>query len=109
YRRLGRIFSRRIRPGLRIVGRELIVDDPEILDDAANVIAVFLESQRHSVEIGSRTREVLAARADRVDAERATPAVVSPFLDILRGRSRIYETLRTMHDAGVLGALVPEF
>ncbi|HUE38033.1 MAG TPA: [protein-PII] uridylyltransferase [Candidatus Binatia bacterium] len=109
YRRLGRIFSRRIRPGLRIVGGELIVDDPEMLDDAANVVAVFLESQRHSVEIGSRTREQLAARADRVEAERAAPAVVRPFLDILRGRSRIHETLRTMHDAGVLGALVPEF
>ena len=109
YRRLGRIFSRRIRPGMRIVGREIVIDEPEVLDDPGNVIGVFLESQRHSVEVGSRARELLAARVATVEQERATPAVVRPFLDILRGRSRIYETLRTMHDIGVLGAAVPEF
>src|SRR5262249_47634658 len=109
YLRLGRIFSRRIRPGIRIIGGEIAIDDPAILGDPANVVAVFLESQRHGVEIGSRARELLAHATTVLEAGRALPSVAEPFLEILRGRRRIYETLRTMHDVGALGALVPEF
>ena len=108
-RRLGRIFSRRIRPGVRIVGGEIAIEEPHALEDAGNVVAVFLESQRHGVEIGSRARALLAAESERVEAARRSPAVVEPFLAILRGRTRIYDTLRTMHDVGTLGAVVPEF
>ncbi|MBI2963081.1 MAG: [protein-PII] uridylyltransferase [Deltaproteobacteria bacterium] len=107
--RFGRLFSRRIRPGVRIVGGEIAIDEPEILDDPAGVVGVFVESQRHRVEIGSRARALLAAAAPRLEAARASPAVIQPFLDVLRAGGRTYETLRTMHDVGVLGALVPEF
>ncbi len=108
-RRLGRIFSRRIRAGVRIVGGEITIDDPDVLDDPAEVVGVFLESQRHGVEIGSRARALLAAAAARLEAACASKAVTQPLLEILRGRARTYETLRTMHDVGALGALVPEF
>jgi [protein-PII] uridylyltransferase len=109
YQRIGRIFSRRIGPGLRIQGGEIVIEDPTILGEPANVVAVFVESQRHGVEIGSRARELLAATVERIEAGRAEPGVVQGFLEILRGRSRIYGTLRTMHEIGVLGAIVPEF
>ena len=109
YRRLGRIFSRRIRPGVRIVGKELVVDEPAILADAANVVEVFLESQRHGVAIAGRSGELIGAGVEAVEASRTSPTVVRPFLEILRGRARIHETLRAMHDVGVLGAIVPEF
>ncbi len=108
-RRLGRIFSRRIRPGVRIIAGEIAIDDPTILEDPSNVVAVFLESQRHGVEIGSRTRSMLAGAVSALEAANARPEVIAPFKQILAGRSRIYETLRTMHDVGALGALVPEF
>src|SRR5882757_2883531 len=42
YGGLGRIFSRRIRPGVRITGGEIVIDEPEVLEDPANVIGVFL-------------------------------------------------------------------
>jgi [protein-PII] uridylyltransferase len=109
YRRLGRFFSRRIRPGIRIIGGEIAVEDPSILEDAPSIVGVFLESQRHDVEIGSRGRELLTRATAVLESGRALPAVVEPLLEILRGRRRIYETLRTMHDVGALGALVPEF
>lgn len=108
-RRFGRIFSRRIRAGVRIVGGEIAIDEPEILEDPADVVGVFVESQRHGVEIGSRARALLAGAAPRLEAARASKAVTESFLGILRGGMRTYETLRTMHDVGVLGALVPEF
>jgi [protein-PII] uridylyltransferase len=109
YGGLGRIFSRRIRPGVRITGGEILIEEPEILEEPANVLGVFLESQRHGVEISSRSRELLAAASARVERARDSNEVTSTFLEILRGRARIYETLRTMHDVGTLGAVVPEF
>jgi len=109
YGGLGRIFSRKIRTGVRITGGEILIDEPEVLEDPANVIGVFLESQRHGVEIGGRARELLAAASLRVERARDSKAVIDPFLEILRGRQRIYQTLSTMHDVGTLGALVPEF
>jgi [protein-PII] uridylyltransferase len=107
--RFGRMFSRRIRPGVRIVGSEIAVEDPRLLEDPGNMVGLFLESQRHGVEIGSRARALLAAGVERLEAARESPAVTEPFLEILRGRARIYETLRTMHEVGTLGAVVPEF
>jgi [protein-PII] uridylyltransferase len=109
YHRIGRIFSRRIRPGLRIQGGEIVIDDPTILQDPANAVGVFVESQRHGVEIGSRARELLVGTAPAIEAARPEPSVVQGFLEVLRGRARIAPTLRTMHDIGVLGAIVPEF
>jgi [protein-PII] uridylyltransferase len=109
YFRLGRLFSRRIGPGVRIVGDEIVIDDPEVFEHAASVVGVFLESQRHGVEIGSRARELLTRATALLERDRAERVVVEAFLEILRGRKRIYETLRTMHDVGALGALVPEF
>jgi [protein-PII] uridylyltransferase len=107
--RFGRMFSRRIRPGVRIVGSEIAVEDPRVLEDPGNMVGLFLESQRHGVEIGIRARALLAAGVERLEAARGSPAVTEPFLEILRGRARIYQTLRTMHDVGTLGAVVPEF
>ncbi|HSD11623.1 MAG TPA: [protein-PII] uridylyltransferase [Candidatus Binatia bacterium] len=109
YRRLGRIFSRRIGSGIRILGGEIAIDNPAILGDAASLVGVFLESQRHGVEIGSRARELLTRATALLERDRGVRAVVEPFLEVLRGRKRIYETLRAMHDVGALGALVPEF
>ena len=39
---------------------------------------------------------------------RSSPEAVHYFLDILKGR-RVYETLREMHETGVLGRFIPEF
>ncbi len=109
YRRFGKLFSRAIRPGLRIINGEILIEDPKILEDPVEVVSVFRESQRHGAKLSLRAKSLLAEGAPRVDAARAEPAVVAAFLDVLRGKQRIYQTLRDMHDAGVLGALAPEF
>ncbi|MGH7898376.1 MAG: bifunctional uridylyltransferase/uridylyl-removing protein GlnD, partial [Candidatus Binatia bacterium] len=109
YRRLSRIFSRKIRPGVRIFAGEIVIDDPKILDDPAGVVSVFRESQRHGVELSTRTRSQLGHLVLKLEAARESPDVVQAFLEILRGPTRIYSTLRAMHDVGVLGQLLPEF
>jgi len=43
------------------------------------------------------------------EKQRTDPEVVDAFFDILRENEKVHDTLREMHDAGVLGAFLPEF
>ena len=43
------------------------------------------------------------------DAVRGDPRFTRPFLDVLRWKHDVWQTLREMHSAGVLCALFPEF
>ena len=110
YRRFGRPFGREIRPGVRILDREISIEDPErIEEEPVELIRLYLEAQRHGVSLSSRTRGALQRLAPLLDERRDSPEIVGAFLEILRGPSRVVETLREMHASGVLGHLVPEF
>ncbi|MGH7858619.1 MAG: nucleotidyltransferase domain-containing protein, partial [Candidatus Binatia bacterium] len=110
YRRFGRPFGREIRPGVRILDREISLEGPEVVkEDPVNLVALFLESQRHGVPLSSRTRDLLRDLGPQLDGLRDSPPVIATFVEILRGRARVAETLRDMHQVGVLDHLVPEF
>jgi len=57
----------------------------------------------HGLEEDIRHNLLLAGRKIR-----SLPKAVSFFLEILRG-PRVYETLREMHETGILGRFIPEF
>ncbi len=107
----GRAMSKEIRPGVRISRSVLWVTDPSILSaQPENLLAIFADGQRHGVEISHETRELVRQRLHLIDGHfRRSPAVNALFLQILKYKERVYETLTEMHRAGVLGAFVPEF
>lgn len=105
-----RTRPRRIRPGVTIAQGLLSISGPEVLHaDPSNLVRVFLDAQRHEVKISRATKRVLRENLHLLDdAWRSHPATVEAFFQILRGKN-VADTLREMHQAGVLGAFLPEF
>jgi len=111
YSFLGRPRGRTIRDGVRVIDGALVVTKAEIFtQDPLNIVTVFYEAQRHGVGVGESTRQYI----------RETLAVVAPdlaasvemreaFFAILKWKQRVAQTLREMHEVGVLEWLLPEF
>jgi [protein-PII] uridylyltransferase len=102
--------ARMIREGMRIQGRTLSIAGREVFERApAALIQVFAEAQRHGVTLSPATRELIPECLPLLAAVRAEPRTAAAFLDILRAKGHVYETLFEMHKLGVLTALIPEF
>lgn len=111
YRFIARFNRREIRPGATIAGGALSLNSSSVLhEDPSNLIRLFHDAQRHAVPISNATKRLLRAHLDILDDERRRDArLVGAFFDVLRENERVYDTLLEMHDAGVLGAFLPEF
>jgi [protein-PII] uridylyltransferase len=111
YRLLGRLGGRAIRPGVRILGNELVVGDPATFrDDPTMLLRVFSDAQRHGIPCSAATRRLIRAHATLIDETvRRTPDACRAFLDILGWPHGVYRTLHEMHELDVLGAFLPEF
>ncbi len=106
----GRGRPRQIRPGVTIADGVLSLDGAEALEaDPSNFLRIFGDAQRHDVRIAATTKRLLRAHLHLIEPHRDAPAMSEAFFEILRGKQRVYETLRDMHRAGVLGAYLPEF
>ncbi len=107
---LGRSRVREIRPGVKISDGFLIISGVDLLrDDPSNLVRLFLDAQRHGVALSNTSKRLMRASLELMDdLQRRNPATVEAFFQILGGKN-VYETLRDMHRAGVLGALLPEF
>jgi [protein-PII] uridylyltransferase len=102
--------ARVIRDGMRIQGRTLAAAGPDVFErDPAALIHVFAEAQRHGVTLSAATRELIPECLGALAPHRDDPDVAAAFLEILRARGHVYETLFEMHKLGVLCALIPEF
>lgn len=103
--------GRKPREGVRISRRVLSITDPSILRSRPeNLLEIFLDAQRHGAELSQETRELIRAHLDLIDERfRRSAEVNRLFVEILRWKERVYETLFEMHRTGVLGALIPEF
>ncbi len=108
---IGRAKTRDIRPGVTISYGVLSVAGAEVVrEDPSNMIRIFGDAQRHGVAISNSTKRLVRANLDLIDdAQRHDPRMVAAFLEVLRGKHTVYETLLEMHRAGVLGAFLPEF
>ncbi len=102
--------ARRLRPGVAIVQGLLNITDARILEeDPVNLLRIFHDAQRHGVEVSHASRRLVRHLAHLMDErQRVRPEAVATFKEILRGRN-VAQTLRAMHQAGVLGAFLPEF
>lgn len=103
--------GREIRPGVRVSTGVLWISDPAILaQEPENLITVFADAQRHGAEMDQTTRELVRERLSLIDESfRRSTAINATFIQILRWKERVYETLVEMHRCGVLGAFMPEF
>lgn len=111
YRFMARFSRREIRPGVSIAGGTLSLNGSAALhEDPGNLIRIFHDAQRHGAEISNGTKRLLRGHLDILDdTVRRDPRLVGAFFDILRESDKVSGTLSEMHDAGVLGAFLPEF
>jgi [protein-PII] uridylyltransferase len=111
YRIMGKLASRDIRPGVRIVAEELVISDGATLDnDPDLLLRVFADSQRHDVPFSNATRRLIRAKASLIgDEVRRSPEAARAFRDVLVWKHGVYETLALMHKLDVLDAYLPEF
>lgn len=107
----GRSAGREIREGVRVFRGTLWIFKPDILvQDPENLIKLFADAQRQRAELSHETRELIRGRLGLIDDRlRRSPAIGALFLQILKWKERVYETLSEMHRCGVLGGLIPEF
>ncbi len=109
---VGRLASREIRPGVRIVSEELVISNEKVLDDdPALLLRVFADSQRHGVPFNSATRRLIRTKAQSLANEeaRTSPEAAQAFLDVLTWKHGVGDSLAMMHKLDVLGAYLPEF
>lgn len=111
YSFIGLPHGRTIRDGVRVVDGALVVTKAEIfIQNPINVVTIFHDAQRHNVRVGEGTRqlirELLVTMAPDVAA---SAAMRDAFFAILKWKQRVAQTLREMHEVGVLEWLLPEF
>lgn len=79
-------------------------------DNPWRLLSLFLDAQRFGVPINEPTRRRIQDGIHLVDdALRRSRKGAHIFLEILRAPGGVAETLRTMHELGILGAYIPEF
>jgi len=111
YRWVGRLASRDIRPGIRIVAEELVITDAAAIDaEPSLLLRIFADAQRHGVPITNATRRLIRGKASLIDDRvRRSAEAARAFLDILTWKHGVYDTLSQMHKLDVLDAYLPEF
>jgi [protein-PII] uridylyltransferase len=101
---------RLIREGMRIQGSALMVVDERLFArEPAALVQVFAEAQRHEVTLAPATAELVQEWAPSLAEHSGSAAVATGFLEILRAKARVYETLFEMHKLGLLKRVIPEF
>jgi [protein-PII] uridylyltransferase len=74
------------------------------------LLAAFAIAQHHDVEVSPRAQRLIRQNLHRIDeAFRADLEASAFFRQILAAPTRVYRTLQTMDEVGVLGAYLPEF
>src|SRR5262249_51780653 len=74
------------------------------------LLAAYAVAQHHDVELSPRAQRVIRQNLHRIDdAFRADPEASAFFRQILASPTRVYRTLQSMDEIGLLGAYLPEF
>jgi len=107
---LSRLAGRKLRAGVSLAGGRLVVEESVLEEDPVNLLAVFLDAQRASVQLSSGSREAIRRNVRRLTAEvAASKEAIDVFMSILKSGDGVYITLAEMNGLGVLGRLIPEF
>jgi [protein-PII] uridylyltransferase len=100
---------RKITGEFQLSRNEIIVKDQGLFSDAAKIMEAFRIYSMTGKEFSYQVEELLKNSAAIISRRGfASQQTVSCFREILTG-NRVYETLRKMHDTGILGRFIPEF
>lgn len=84
--------------------RNPFVERPKML------MEVFQLCQRHNATISVRTKDLIREGLHLINNDfRSSCEIKEVFLSLLNTKANIYETLKTMHEIGILGKYLPEF
>ncbi len=88
---------------------EITVKDKGIFRDTDKIMEAFSIYSISGRKLSDQVQEIIRGRALLISTEiRPTKKSVAAFLDILNG-NRVYDTLRRMHEMGILDRFIPEF
>jgi [protein-PII] uridylyltransferase len=108
--RVSRAPVRTIREGMRVREHELSVTSRQVFEhDPTTLVSVFAEAQRHDATLSPATLVMVRECLPLLAGVREKPETRRAFREVLGGKTRVYDTLTTMHRLGVLGVLIPEF
>ncbi len=97
--------------GFALVDGRLEIPHASLLEERpVRLLSAFAIAQHHDVELSARAQRLVRQHLDLVDdAFRKDPEAATLFRQILRAATRVYRTLETMDELGLLGAYLPEF
>ncbi|MEC4676576.1 MAG: [protein-PII] uridylyltransferase [Nitrospirota bacterium] len=101
---------RKINDEFAVSGGRLIVRKDNLFSEKPHkIMECFYLYSKTGRKFSDITRENIRANLLKINKKtRNSPVAINYFLDIFKG-SRVYETLREMHETGVLARFVPEF
>ncbi|HZH13645.1 MAG TPA: [protein-PII] uridylyltransferase [Archangium sp.] len=104
------LFPERRLGAFKVFRGKLTVPDPGLFTrEPATILDFFRTAEEHGLPLYSWAREQAVQALPALEAARATPAVTSAFKALFARPGTRGELLFALHDAGVLGAVVPEF
>jgi [protein-PII] uridylyltransferase len=104
------LFPERRLGAFKVFRGKLTVADPGLFTrEPATILDFFRTAEEHGLPLYSWAREQAIQALPALEAARATPAVTVAFKALFARPGTRGELLFELHDAGVLGAVVPEF
>lgn len=106
-----KIVQRDIGDGFKVFHNRITVTSPDAFgEDPVRLMKAFELSGKHELPLNDLTEELIRKNLRLVDDPfRRNGRVNESFLAILKGKKRVYETLKMMHDLRLLGKFIPEF
>ncbi|OGW29515.1 MAG: [protein-PII] uridylyltransferase [Nitrospirae bacterium GWC2_42_7] len=90
-------------------GRLITTNNDFIAESADHILESFYLYSKTGKPFSDNLKENIRSNLLKINKRtRNSPAAVQSFTKILKS-SRVYDTLREMHDSGVLGRFIPEF
>ncbi len=101
---------RKISSDFSVSGGRLIASQEDLfMKNPAKIIESFYMYSKTGKRFSEKTKNTIKANLLRISRTMRSDSVATGhFLRIMKG-NRVYETLKEMHDAGILGRFIPEF
>ncbi|UCE78130.1 MAG: [protein-PII] uridylyltransferase [Nitrospiraceae bacterium] len=101
---------RKISSDFSVSGGRLIANQENLFaKHPTKIIESFYMYSKTGKRFSEKTKDIIKANLLRISRTTRSDSVATDhFLRIMKG-NRVYETLKEMHDAGILGRFIPEF
>jgi [protein-PII] uridylyltransferase len=102
--------KKKITDDFSLSGGKLIARNETIFSGhSEKIMEAFYHFSKTDKSFSNRLRQLIQESLPRINGRtRSIPAAIHHFREIMKG-SRVSETLREMHETGVLGRFIPEF